>query len=304
MGATDPGGTGYGHRGLITDEAPIGTFGLWDYLITTGPSLRETLRQAVKYKAVIGDAAQERFLVEEDGRTFSIRHATGSWGPDVVEAIDFFVLGLFLTRSRAATGRPVVPLRVSVTHGASGRRRRLTEFFGTTRIDFDAPYNSITFHDNDVRAPLPRAQPGLDRLLVRHAELTLASAQPALLWQDRFRMALESAFREDTVSLEHVAQRLAVSPRTLQRRLGEHGTTWREEVEAVRQEHTLELLRATDLPLRSVAARVGFSDVRALRRAVHRWEGRPPRDIRNAAGAGEHPSTAWGTGSSPRACRP
>ncbi|MFI1646737.1 helix-turn-helix domain-containing protein [Streptomyces avidinii] len=95
-----------------------------------------------------------------------------------------------------------------------------------------------------------------------------------------------------------------MSPRTLQRRLGEHGTTWREEVEAVRQEHTLELLRATDLPLRSVAARVGFSDVRALRRAVRRWEGLPPRDVRNAAGAGEHPPTSWGTGPSPRACRP
>ncbi|MFI0201250.1 MULTISPECIES: AraC family transcriptional regulator [Streptomyces] len=307
-------GPGTAIGALITDEAPIGTFGLWDYLITTGPSLRETLRQAVEYNAVIGDAAQEKLLVEEDGRTFNIRHATGSWGPDVVEAIDFFVLGLFLTRSRAATGRPLVPLRVSVTHGASGRHRQLTEFFGTTRIDFGAPYNSITFHDNDVRAPLPRAQPGLDRLLVRHAELTLAAARPALLWQDRFRMALDSAFREGAVSLEHVAQRLAVSPRTLQRRLGEHGTTWREEVESVRQEHALELLRTTDLPLRSVAARVGFSDVRALRRAVRRWEGRPPRDIRSTAGAGtgtgagagaaEPAATSWGTGSSPRACRP
>ncbi|MFD6912764.1 AraC family transcriptional regulator ligand-binding domain-containing protein [Streptomyces virginiae] len=308
---------------LITAEAPIGTFGLWDYLVTTGPNLRETLKQAVQYNAVIGDATQEKLLVEEDGRSFTIRHATGSWGPDVVEAIDFFALGMFLTRSRAATCRPVVPLRVTVTHAASGRFRRLAEFFGTTRIDFGAAYNSITFHDDDVRAPLPKAQPGLDRILAQQAALTIASAQPALLWQDRFRMVLESAFREDTMSLEHVAQRLAMSPRTLQRRLGEHGTTWREEVEAVRQEHTMELLRATDLPLRSVAARVGYSDMRALRRAVRRWEGRAPRDIRNEAGVATMPSgadaveqpprppdigarsvTSSGTASSPRACRP
>ncbi|MFF4261634.1 AraC family transcriptional regulator ligand-binding domain-containing protein [Streptomyces virginiae] len=308
---------------LITAEAPIGTFGLWDYLVTTGPNLRETLKRAVEYNAVIGDAIQEKLLVEEDGRSFTIRHATGSWGPDVVEAIDFFALGMFLTRSRAATGRPVVPLRVTVTHAASGRFRPLAEFFGTTRIDFGAAYNSITFHDDDVRAPLPKAQPGPDRLLAQQAALTIASAQPALLWQDRFRMVLESAFREDTVSLEHVAQRLAMSPRTLQRRLGEHGTTWREEVGAVRQEHTMELLRATDLPLRSVAARVGYSDVRALRRAVRRWEGRAPRDIRNDAGLAAMPSgadaverpprkpdiggrsvTSSGTASSPRACRP
>ncbi|WP_406737432.1 helix-turn-helix transcriptional regulator [Streptomyces sp. NBC_00853] len=143
-----------------------------------------------------------------------------------------------------------------------------------------------------MRAPLPKAQPGLDRILARQAALTIASAQPALLWQDRFRMVLDSAFREDAVSLEQVAQRLALSPRTLQRRLGEHGTTWRDEVEAVRQEHTMELLRATDLPLRSVAARVGYSDMCALRRAVRRWEGRAPRDIRNEAGVTATPMGA------------
>ncbi|GAA2623441.1 hypothetical protein GCM10010425_18340 [Streptomyces spororaveus] len=117
-------------------------------------------------------------------------------------------------------------------------------------------------------------------------------AEPAPLWQDRFRMVLDSAFREDSVNLEHVAQRLAMSPRTLQRRLGELGTTWREEVEAVRQEHTMELLRATDLPLRSVAAQVGYSDMRALRRAVRRSEGRAPRDIRNEAGLAPTPMGA------------
>ncbi|MEV7578881.1 AraC family transcriptional regulator ligand-binding domain-containing protein [Streptomyces erythrochromogenes] len=277
---TEP-GTAVG--ALLTDEAPIGTFGLWDYLVTSGPTLRESLRLVVEYNAVIGDAAHEKLLVEEDGRSFTIRHATGSWGPDVVEAIDWFALAMFLTRARAATGRALAPLRVGVTHGAPGGYRRLAEFFGTTRIDFGAPYNSITFHDDDVRAPLPKAQPGLDRLLAQQARLTLAAAQPVVLWQDSFRMVLAGAFREDAVSLEHVAGRLAMSPRTLQRRLRELGTTWREEVESVRQERTMELLRGTDLPLQVIAARVGYSDMRALRRAVRRWDGRAPRDIRNAA---------------------
>ncbi|WP_051806874.1 AraC family transcriptional regulator ligand-binding domain-containing protein [Streptomyces sp. NRRL F-2664] len=269
---------------LLAAEAPIGAFGLWDYLVTSGPTLRESLKQVVEYNAVVADPANERLLVEEDGHTFTVRHATGRWGPDVVAAIDWFALAMFLTRARAATGRPLVPLRVSVTHGAPRQYRRLAELFGTTRIDFEAPYNSITFRDDDVRAPLPKAQPGLDRLLAQQARMTLAAAQPVMLWQDSFRMVLAGAFREDQVSLEYVAGRLAMSPRTLQRRLRELGTTWREEVESVRQERTMELLRTTDLPLQLIAARVGYSDLRALRRAVRRWDGRAPRDIRNAAG--------------------
>ncbi|WP_433237858.1 AraC family transcriptional regulator ligand-binding domain-containing protein [Streptosporangium sp. CA-135522] len=266
---------------LVTGHAPIGTFGLWDYLVTTGGNFIETMKRAVDYLELIGDPAGEKLQTIEDGKHFTIRHATGSWVPDVVEAIGFFSLGVYLTRARAATGRPVVPLRVALSHRPPREHRQLIEFFGTRNIDFDAPFNSITFHDDDVRAPLPKAQPGLEQILMRHADLTLAASKPVLHWHDRFRAILATAIHEDTASLERVAQRLAMSPRTLQRRLGEHGTNWREEIEAVRQRHTMDLLRTTDLPLQSIAARVGYSDIRALRRAVQRWEGQSPHTIRN-----------------------
>ncbi|MFD8887098.1 AraC family transcriptional regulator ligand-binding domain-containing protein [Streptomyces erythrochromogenes] len=270
---------------LILEEAPIGAFGLWDYLITSGPTLRESLAQAVNLIAVVGDPAAEKLVVEEGGGRFTVRHATGSWGPDVVEAVDLFALSLFLTRARSATGRDIVPSRVTVTHRAPRRSRQLARLFGTDRIHFGAPYNSISFTEDDVRVPLPRAQPGVDRILAQHAELVLAASRPVLGWLDRFRAVLTAAFRDGTVGLEEVACRLAVSPRTLQRRLSEHDTTWREQTERVRHELTLDLLHSTDLPLRAVAGRVGYSDVRVLRRAVRRWSGTTPGELRKAAPA-------------------
>ncbi|UFS97326.1 AraC family transcriptional regulator [Nocardia huaxiensis] len=265
----------------VADQAPVGTLGLWDYLYTTGPSLIETTPRALTYLDVIGDPGADRTQVLESGSQFIVGHATGPAVPDVVEAIEIFVLALFLKRSREATARPIVPLRVSLSHRAPREHRRLTEFFGTTRIDYEAPANSITLLDEDAHAPLPQSQPGLAKILQHHADLTLAAAKPVLCWYDSFRVALDIVFDQNILSLEAVAERLAMSPRTLQRRLAEHETTWRTEVEKARQTRALTLLRNPDLSMRSIARRVGYSDERVLRRAVRRWHGAPPIAVRN-----------------------
>lgn len=268
---------------FMADEAHIGALGLWDYLFTTGDNLIDSLGRAFDYLPLIGDPGADRVVAQESGGQFVFGHATGPAIPEVVEAIEIFVMALFLRRSRDATRRAIAPVHVGLAHRAPGQVDRLVEFFGTGNIDFEAPRNSITLLADDARAPLPAGQPGLDLLLVRHAEQTLAASKPLLRWHDQFLVALRIAFEEDALSLERVAQRLAMSPRTLQRRLGEHGTSWREEVEALRQQHALSLLRDTELPMRSIAARVGYSDVRALRRAVQRWHGQPPTAVRSTA---------------------
>ncbi|NEW36386.1 helix-turn-helix transcriptional regulator [Nocardia cyriacigeorgica] len=76
------------------------------------------------------------------------------------------------------------------------------------------------------------------------------------------------------------AHRLATSPRTLQRRLRDEGTTWRTELERVRHAESTRLLRETGLGVDAIATRVGYTDVRALRRAFHRREGVAPSEFR------------------------
>ncbi|MEU2030889.1 helix-turn-helix transcriptional regulator [Nocardia amamiensis] len=56
-------------------------------------------------------------------------------------------------------------------------------------------------------------------------------------WSERVAVAIDASRADDTISLESVARRLAVGPRTLQRRLAEEGTTWRRELDSARQRH-------------------------------------------------------------------
>lgn len=108
-------------------------------------------------------------------------------------------------------------------------------------------------------------------------ELLRSLGEPALapigrgVWSDAVREILSPQLDGPVVSLRKVARLLAVSPRTLQRRLAEEGTSWRAELDAARHERAAQLLRQ-GLTHQATATRVGYSGSRALRRARRRWD--------------------------------
>ena len=85
-----------------------------------------------------------------------------------------------------------------------------------------------------------------------------------------------------TISLEAAARNLGTSPRTLQRRLNEHGVNFRGLVEDSRFEIASALLRETDLKAQEIATRIGFRKPNAFSRAFARWAGCSPIAYRNA----------------------
>lgn len=263
----------------LTDAAEIGTFGVWDYLSTCGPDLRTAFATAAEYLRVVGDA-DTRIQGIEDGSLYTLRQSVGVDVPDVAEAFDLMTLAVFLRRAGEATKRPLVPLKVTLSHRAPARFRRHAEHFGTRNIEFEAAENSVAFLLDDVLRPLPGFQPGLDQVLRGCADQVLARSRAVPTWHEDFRAALDSALRDNAVGLDQVAARLSTSRRTLQRRLSAHGTSWRGEVEAAREQRALSLLRETDLPQRAIATRLGYTDARTLRRAVRRWQGATPSALR------------------------
>jgi AraC-like DNA-binding protein len=78
--------------------------------------------------------------------------------------------------------------------------------------------------------------------------------------------------------MEDVARRLAVSPRTLQRRLAERGTTWRAELDTVRRFRAQQARQFASPTMASLATRLAYSDVRSVRRAIRRWEHTPQEE--------------------------
>ncbi|MBR7838698.1 AraC family transcriptional regulator ligand-binding domain-containing protein [Actinospica durhamensis] len=258
-----------------------GALDSWGYLFATGDSLADGLRAAAHYSPAVTDPTAA-FEVVEDGRLLTVRYR----GIEAVPRLSFlheWVMGMLLRRVQDATSTAATPIRVSFAHAAPRSHRYLTHAFATANIEFDAAASEITFIDPEAGTPPTPRDPELDRIVTRYTEMMMTSAKAPPDWHSTFLQVVSDALARDEVSLDAIANRLCMSTRTLQRRFEEQGTSWRDEVEAVRHEKTLRLLGETDLTVESVASRVGYADARTLRKAFLRWTGQTPDAYRRAS---------------------
>jgi AraC family transcriptional regulator, regulatory protein of adaptative response / methylphosphotriester-DNA alkyltransferase methyltransferase len=96
---------------------------------------------------------------------------------------------------------------------------------------------------------------------------------------------IERDYAVEGLSLRTVAQRIATSPRQLQRAFAENGgTTFRQELQRVRMDRAAQLLRLGSVPVSRVATAVGYRQPAQFAKAFRRHHGRAPSAFRNGSG--------------------
>jgi AraC-like DNA-binding protein len=77
-----------------------------------------------------------------------------------------------------------------------------------------------------------------------------------------------------------IARELHVSPRTLKRKLADHGTSFSAIRDDVRLQRALLLLDDRTLSVGEIATRLGYSELPNFTRAFRKWTGRTPVSYR------------------------
>ena len=111
----------------------------------------------------------------------------------------------------------------------------------------------------------------LDRVLHR---LFIGAPEAGLREEDRCKVHEMQGF------LAEIAATVNVSERTLRRRLLAADLSYAALLDQERMRRALELLSAGESPMARVADASGFSDTRSLRRAIKRWTGQTPSQLR------------------------
>ena len=249
----------------------FGCLHLGDYLFGAACDLAEALSDLVRQAAWFNTAANQIRLTRGADGSATLTYQIRSGDPEVDAVASQFALATQLARAQDTLGRPIRPLHVGLTSAAPARSRDVADGFRAHRLDFGAEASTVTVRPADLVAPLLGADPPLRAVLMDHTERIKGAQVAEPTWSDRLRPVVQARLAGDPLSLPRAARLLAVSSRSLQRRLQEEGTTWRDLVDDVRREYAGALL-SHGLTRVQIARRLGFGDARALRAAFRRWE--------------------------------
>ncbi|MFD4603805.1 AraC family transcriptional regulator [Streptomyces sp. NPDC058464] len=172
-------------------------------------------------------------------------------------------------------------IAVYMPHPPLAEESVYTEFFGAP-VRFNAGRALLRVPKTLFAQPMSTpVNPELRRMVVEYLEAHYTDPRESVA--SEVRSAVSRALGTVPARIDTVSEWLHMHPRTLQRRLAEESTSFQEILDDVRKTAVHRLLTKTDMPFSQVASLVEIAGQASLTRAVRRWFGRTPTQVRRDA---------------------
>jgi AraC-like DNA-binding protein len=260
-------------------ECSRGEAGALDYAIMSASTGLDAIIAATRFIRLVNDALDIR--VETKGDRVLLRFE--NCVPLTRAAADFEMGGLFCVLASVWGATDLSRVTVLLAHPAPPDVREYVMTFGIAKLQFGALSYGYEFDASLLRAPLRSADANLHDLMRRHAERVLRELPQALPITRQVKTLITEELADGHPGCAHIAQRLQMSPRTLERRLELEGTTFTRLLEEVRESLALRFVGDDEMPLSQVATLLGFSQTTAFHRAFRRWTGQTPLQYRKSS---------------------
>ena len=263
--------------GLEMGRAPsMNAFDAYSASQLSSRCVREAVERAVRYQKVMGSAMKMGMEETPDMCRISFQ----SHGDELPAAREGFDAGLALSIAsmRLMTNHPVTPLYVTFACPEVAELRPYSEFFGC-RLHFDQDCYSLCLSLDVLDLPMVFANQSMadhhDSLL---DEAINASGDTTL--SQRVEQVIKQHLPTGEPTVQHAAQALNMSARTMQRHLRADNTRFRSLLDEIRKTLAGEYVTRADLPLQEITFLLGFSDHANFYRAFKRWYGKTPGSCR------------------------
>lgn len=244
-------------------------------LLMASPTIAEALARMVRVQRYWGDGARSQVLAAPDG--VRVRWMSGPLGA-LTRHTDECAMAEMLLGLRGMTQAQVTPRAVRFRHRAPADLRPHGALFGCP-LEFDADHTELELDAPTLAIPMSAANQAFSAIFAAQVDAALArldAAGAGFVAEARRVMLAASGAR---CTLEGTAEVLGTTPRTLQRRLADEGTTFARLRDALRRELATGYLEK-GMTVADVAWSLGFADVTAFHHAFRRWTGTTPRSVR------------------------
>jgi AraC-like DNA-binding protein len=196
-----------------------------------------------------------------------------------------------LTTARQGTGTKISPLRVELVQPRK-HLKALERYFGCPIVCREV-HNALVFRSSDAALPFVTRNAELLDMLAPQLDLEL---QQRISKGDSFVELVRGTIQQKLIGhrpiIDDIAQDLRLSPRTLQRRLQELGSSFQRLLDEARHQMARYYLRNSVLELAEAAYLLGYEDANSFARAFRNWEGVPPKHWRETHQGSHEAGTA------------
>ncbi|NEA32148.1 AraC family transcriptional regulator [Streptomyces sp. SID13031] len=240
------------------------------------PSLAVAVSRIAHYKRLIGPL---RLTVRASGGSMTIELV---WPDEPPEVYALTELLFWVALARIGTRAEVRPLRLTAPVALPPDVRDQYAQYAGVPITH-GPHWSITFDDRDADRPFLTANERMWEYFEPDLRRRLADLDQGTSTAELVHAALLKLLPAGAATTVSVARELAVSTRTLQRRLQLESTAFQSILRATRESLARHYLTTSTMTTPEIAYLLGYDDTTSFYRAFNGWTGQTPETVRSGA---------------------
>jgi AraC-like DNA-binding protein len=269
----------------LAEQADPRDAGILFYIASGAQSLGEALTLFVRYFRIVNEAVRLKLRRKPEGVDVEVefigipRHSARHNAE--------FGIAVILKALREVARRHIRPTRTAFAHARNSDLQEFERFY-LCPVEFGRAANEGTLSDllefsNDALAiPLFTADAKLLEALQPFCDMAAKERATAT---GTLRAAVENQVEKllpsGKAKKQAVAKALALSARTLSRRLADEGTTYEEIMDQLRRTLALQYIKDRGMSLSQIAWLLGYEGGTSFNHAFKRWTGQSPFVARN-----------------------
>ncbi len=249
------------------------SFDTMGFLLLSSPSLAVAVDSLVNFSPLVGE-----------GGSFSKSHASNGWilryDARFTVAVTLRIEAIFAsiaTGARWVAGKNITPVEIYFSHPTRADEHLYAQVFGAANIHFNHACNAIVYADDDWHFKQKNVNPAVQHQMLDLAQQQLDQLQPRNL-TDKVEALLT---RQPWLSRAQIATSLAMSERTLSRKLTALNSSYQDISQNIRKQQAMLQVVESDTTQATLAEYLGYSDESAFAKAFKRWTGMSFREYRH-----------------------